>query len=97
MYMCVLWKSDQYSQLVALYEILPKNVHFALSRHQERILKIRIHTMKNNINAVILIPKLWRSNYPRDRSNWRKTVWAGPNFSILSDNSDMLFHMDRSK
>ena len=67
--------------------------------------------MKDNINAVILIPKFWRSDHPRDRSNlrkilrlkiskWiypRKIAWAGPKFSILSDNSDMLFHMDRSK
>ena len=96
---------------MALYQISPKIVHFALSRHQERNLKIRIHMMKDNINAVILIPKLRRSDYPRDRSNWRKIftlkisksiysrkiAWAGPNISVLSDNSHILFHMDRSK
>ena len=57
---------------MALYEISPKIVHFALSRHQERNLKIRSHTMKDNMNAVILIPKLRKSDYPRDLSNWRK-------------------------
>ena len=29
--------------------------------------------------------------------NLSEIAWAGPNFSILFDNSDMLFHMDRSK
>ena len=32
-----------------------------------------------------------KSIYPR------KIAGAGPNFSILSNNSDMLFYMDRSK
>ena len=90
---------------------LAKNRSFALTRHQERNLKIRIHAMKDNINAVILIPKPRRSDYPRDRSNWRKILrlkisksiykpkiaWTGPSFSILSDNSYMLFPRDRSK
>ena len=75
-------------------QILPKIVNFALSRHQERNLKIRIHIMKYNINTVILILKLWRTDYPFDRSNWRKILRlkfsksihpskiarAGPNF-----------------
>ena len=30
--------------------------------------------MKDNINVVILIPKLWISDHPRDRSNFRKIL-----------------------
>ena len=72
--MYALWKSDWSDHLMALYEISPKIVHFALSRHQARNLKIRIHVMKDNINAVILIPKVWRSDHPRDRSSLRKIL-----------------------
>ena len=72
--MYALWKSDWSGYLMALYEISLKIVHFALSRHQARNLKIRIHVMKDNINAVILIPKIWRSDHPCDRSNLRKIL-----------------------
>ena len=87
-FMSVLGKSDWSDYLRALYEISPKIVHFALSRHQARNLKIRIQAIEDNINAVILIPKVWRSDHRRDRSNFlflAKIYWE-PKLEI--DGSD---------
>ena len=89
----VMWalrKTDLLSHPAALYKNSLNIIHFALTRHQARNLKIRIHGMNDNTNAVILVSKVKISDHPLDYRNFPQNYRLATIYSSWRETARMV-------